>query len=286
MSIVWITIFILCGIAVIAAVLLYVAAKKFYVYEDPRIGEVEALLPGANCGGCGKKGCHDFAVACASAKTLEGLNCPGAAESVMLNIANIVGLTPQKSIPRIAIVRCDGTCSLRPTTATYDGPRSCAIEASTFAGTTACAYGCLGCGDCVAACPYDAIHIDTETGLPAVDHSRCVGCGKCAAACPRGIITLIDKRDTLVWVACMNHDKGAVAMKECDASCIGCGKCLKTCPAKAIKITEFLAGINQDACIACGQCVNVCPHGSILIKGEPKLMPAESQADDISHTSK
>ena len=51
-------------IAVVLAAILYAASKKFSVYEDPRIGQVAAVLPQANCGGCGYPGCSGFADAC------------------------------------------------------------------------------------------------------------------------------------------------------------------------------------------------------------------------------
>lgn len=267
MNVIWITVAIVAAIGIIAAIILWAAAKKFHVDEDPRIGEVEALLPGANCGGCGKNGCHDFAVACASASTLEGLACPGAGNAVMEQIAGIVGLTPVATAPKIAIVRCQGSCDRRPKMADYDGVSSCAIEASVFAGGDACAYGCLGCGDCAEACPYDAMHINPDTRLPEVDLQKCVGCGKCVSACPRGLTTLIEKNDTMVWVACMNRDKGSEAMKVCKVSCIGCGKCMKACPEKAVKVAQFVASINQDLCVACGKCIEACPRQSILHTG-------------------
>ncbi len=62
----------MAGIGVILAAILAFADKKFYVYEDPRIDEVEALLPKANCGACGCTGCRSFAE-----KAVEGHIAPG-----------------------------------------------------------------------------------------------------------------------------------------------------------------------------------------------------------------
>ena len=263
MSVIWITILLMAAIGLVAAVLLYVAAKKFYVYEDPRIAQVEELLPGANCGSCGYSGCHAFAVACCSAKSLENMNCPGASGS-MPRIGEIVGLAAGKVEAKVAVLACDGACSLRPVTSAYEGTRSCALEASVYSGTTACAYGCLGCGDCVESCPYDALAIDPDTGLPAVDFDKCVGCGRCVDACPRHLMQLVPKRKPLVYVACSNHDKGGVAMKECEVACIGCGKCMRVCPSKAVTVKDFVAHIDQTACTACGTCLEACPRKSIL----------------------
>ena len=64
------------AIGAIGAVFLYAASKKFEVYEDPRIAQVQEVLPGANCGGCGYPGCGGFATACVKADTLDGLLCP------------------------------------------------------------------------------------------------------------------------------------------------------------------------------------------------------------------
>ena len=55
MVLVW-TVVTLSALGLLAAAILYVVAQKFKVEEDPRIDEVEKMLPGANCGGCGFPG--------------------------------------------------------------------------------------------------------------------------------------------------------------------------------------------------------------------------------------
>ena len=256
---------VMSGIGIIAAVVLFIVAKKFYVYEDPRIDMIESLLPGANCGGCSKKGCRDFATACTKATSLEGFLCPSCNQATMIKIANIVGLAPVESIARIAILKCNGTCENRSKTSNYVGGRKCAIEATLFSGETECIYGCLGCGDCIEACPYGALSMNRQTGMPIVDATKCVGCGKCVRACPRSLFELADKRNNkLVYVGCMNKDKGALAMKVCKTSCIGCGKCLRTCRHDAITINENLAYIDSKKCIGCEECKAACPRNSII----------------------
>ena len=64
------------------------------------------------------------------------------------------------------------------------------IRDSLYGGETGCSYGCLGCGDCVAACQFAAIHMNPETGLPEVDEEKCTACGACAKACPKSIIEI------------------------------------------------------------------------------------------------
>lgn len=250
-----------------AAIILYIVARKFYVPEDPLAGEIESCLPGANCGACGFSGCHDFAVKCAASPTLDGYNCPGAGAESMKKIASLKGLAGAtvNAKPAVAVLRCDGTCSKRPIRADYDGVRSCALLSMIAVGSADCAYGCLGCGDCVKACPWDAIHIDPTTGLPRVSDDRCVGCGKCVTACPRSIIQLRPRgpRGLRVWVACSNKDKGAIARKDCMAACIGCGKCARVCQHEAITVTDNLAYIDPDKCKLCRKCVAVCPTAAI-----------------------
>lgn len=265
-DVIWIAVAILGAIGAVAAVLLYMAARKFHVHEDPRIGEIEALLPGANCGGCGLTGCHAFAVQCASASSLEGLNCTGVDAKGMEKIAAIAGLTASARTRRAAVVRCAATCDVRDTRNRYDGIGSCRLEAASYQGESDCVYGCLGGGDCVRACPFGAIAIAPGETLPRVDRDRCTGCGKCAEACPRGLCTLVPVHEgqPTVWVACANRDRGPVAMKECPASCIGCTKCRKVCPVQAPVIESFLATVDQGKCTACGECVKACPRKSIV----------------------
>jgi len=259
-----VAILVLGGVALVAAVILYVVSKRFAVKEDPRLAEVAALLPGANCGGCGFPGCSGMADALvkgADAGSIEGLNCPVGGEAVMSQVAGLLGLSVGSSDPMVAVVRCSGECSLRPKIAEYVGLRTCAAMNACGAGETACGFGCLGCGDCVEACQFDAIHIDDATGLPVVDEERCVACGSCVKACPRHIIELRKKgpKGRRVYVGCVNKEKGAVAMKGCKAACIGCGKCEKECPFGAITVENNLSYIDFSKCRLCRKCVTACP---------------------------
>ena len=128
-------------------------------------------------------------------------------------------------------------------------------------GPKSCNYGCTGYGNCVKACPFDAIHI--VNGVAKVDKEACKACGKCVAACPKGIIELIPYSAT-IKVNCSSKDKGPVAMKACDVACIGCGLCAKNCPAVAIEVTDNLAKIDYEKCTSCGTCVEKCPKKAIV----------------------
>ena len=172
MNLILIAVISLGAIALVLAAVLYVASQKFAVYEDPRIAQVSEVLPQANCGGCGYPGCSGFADACVKAGSLEGKFCPVGGQPVMSQVASILGLDAGTAEPMVAVVRCNGTCTNRPRTNMYDGAKSCAIAASLYGGETGCSYGCLGCGDCVAACQFDAIHMNPETGLTMAEYFR------------------------------------------------------------------------------------------------------------------
>ncbi len=252
-------------IGAIGAILLYVASKKFEVYEDPRIGQVQAVLPGANCGGCGYPGCAGFAGACVKADSLEGMLCPVGGQPVMSKVATILGKEVASAEPKVAVVRCNGVCEARPKVNHYDGVKSCAIASTLYGGETGCSFGCLGLGDCEAACAFDAIHVDPVTGIARVDEEKCTSCGACVKACPKGIIELRKKgpKGRRIYVSCVNKDKGAVARKACSNACIGCGKCAKECQFGAITVENNVAYIDYTKCRMCRKCVAVCPTGAI-----------------------
>lgn len=263
------SVILLGGLCAIGAVLLYLVAKKFRVDEDPRISAVAEALPGANCGGCGNKGCRDFAAACVKGcGSLDGKYCPVGGKAVMERVATILGIAATTDVKaQVATLLCNGACSARRDITDYDGPQSCAIMAMVGSGTHSCAYGCLGCGDCVNVCQFGAMTLDHVSGLPKIDAARCTGCGACAKICPRRLIELrppAGKSDRHVWVACSNRDKGAEARRACAAACIGCGKCSRNCPAQAITITANVAYIDPRLCTACGTCAELCPTGAIL----------------------
>ena len=280
------TILTLSLLGILSAVILYFVAQKFKVEEDPRIDEVEKMLPGANCGGCGFAGCRGMADALVKQDDISSLYCPVGGAEVMKSAASYLGKVAPEKEPTVATVRCGGVCSKRPRTNEYNGSKSCAVAASFYVGETACAYGCLGYGDCVEACAFDAIKVNPETGIAEVDPEKCTACGACVKACPKHIIELRKKwpKNRAVYVSCVSKDKGAVTMKACKAGCIGCGKCVKVCAFGAITVENGVAYIDSQKCKLCRKCVNECPTGAIVLKGmdplpkEPKTPAAKPAA--------
>lgn len=286
-TIIW-TIVILTAIGLVLALVLCLVAKKFKVEEDPRIDEVEKVMPGANCGGCGFAGCRAFADAAVKAPNLDKNYCPVGGNEVMKKVAAILGYEIKEKAPQVAVVRCNGTCANRPTVNTYDGLQSCKVKAALYSGDTGCSFGCLGCGDCVAACQFGAISMNAETGLPVVDETKCTACGACAKACPKHIIEIRNQgpRGMREYVSCVNQDKGPVAKKACSAACIGCGICAKTCQHDAITVENNVAYIDYTKCKLCRECEAVCPTGAIHGVGFPKPLDKEAVKTRIAERRK
>lgn len=271
------TIISLSLLGAIAAVVLYFVAQRFKVFEDPRIDEVEAELPGANCGGCGFAGCRNFAEMLVKSDTFDNLFCPVGGNEIMADIAKILGRDAVSMDDRVAVLRCNGTCEFRPLTNKYNGTPSCVIASALYSGETGCTYGCLGLGDCVVVCNFDALHMDPLTGLPVVDEEKCTSCGACVKACPRNLFELRKrwKGNKKIYVACMNEDKGGVARKNCSVACIGCSKCFKVCPHDAIVMKNNLAFIDSYKCKLCRKCFPECPTNSIIETGFQVRKPKE-----------
>lgn len=276
-TIIW-TVVILTVLGLVLSLVLFWVARKFRVDEDPRIDEIEKTLPGANCGGCGFAGCRAFADAAVKAGNLDANYCPVGGGEVMKKVAAILGCEVAETAPRVAVVRCSGSCANRPRINEYEGVKSCKVKAALYGGDTGCLFGCLGCGDCVAACAFGALSMDAGTGLPVVDESKCTACGKCVAACPKRIIELRFQgpRGMRMYVSCTNRDKGPVARKACSAACIGCGLCEKTCRHGAVTVTDNVAYIDPAKCKLCRECEAVCPTGAIHGVNFPKPLDKEA----------
>ncbi len=276
-TIIW-TIVVITLLGVTLAAVLFLVARKFRVEEDPRIDEIEKLMPGANCGGCGFAGCRAFADSCVKAGNLDNNFCPVGGNETMKQVAAVLGCAAVEQAPKVAVIRCNGSCANRPKVNEYDGLATCRVKAALYSGDTGCAYGCLGCGDCVAACENDALKMNPETGLPELDEEKCGACGKCVKACPKGVIELRNKgpRGMRVYTSCVNKDKGPAVKKACAAACIGCGICAKTCTHGAIVLENNVAYIDYTKCKLCRECEALCPTGAIHGVNFPKPLDKDA----------
>ena len=249
---------IVAGLGLIGAAILVIAAKYLTVEEDPRIGEVTEALPGANCGACGFAGCADYAKAIVSGEAEVGRCVPGGQKCADA-VAKIMGVEAGTAVKMRAVVQCQGSCDKVKTKYEYQGLKTCAAV-TLYGGPSACSFGCMGYGDCVKACKFDAIHV--VDGVSMVDPDKCTGCGECAKACPKGIIA-VRPVSAAPAVLCSNKEKGVATRKACTVGCIGCMKCVKVCPSEAVKVENNLARIDPEKCTACGECVKNCPVGAI-----------------------
>ena len=250
---------VMLGVAVAAFVLLAVLSHYFAVEENPLQKQVRELLPGINCGSCGYKGCDDYAAALAQGEAKPNLCVPGA-QALADELSERLGVSSEPFKDVVAFVACNGHSGVTTRKADYEGVASCRAASMVFGGDRSCRFGCLGLGDCAAACPNDAICM--EDGIARVNTARCVGCGLCVTKCPKSLISMISQHTTTV-VRCHNRDKGAVARKACQNACIACKKCEKTCPHGAIKVVDNLAQIDYAICTSCGACVSECPTGCL-----------------------
>jgi len=249
------------AMGVLASFGLGVASKKFHVEVDPRVEEVNEVLPHANCGACGYPGCMGFATAVVKGEAPVS-GCPPGGPETAKKIASILGQeVPEEFERKIARVYCMGGHKEAVEKFEYHGIQDCNAAVLVAGGSKGCVYGCLGLASGVKACPFDAMYM-SENGLPVVIDEKCTGCGLCIPPCPKNLIELVPESKK-VHIFCRSLDKGAETKKLCSVGCIACNKCEKVCPYNAITVDSFLARIDYDKCTNCGLCVPVCPTNII-----------------------
>lgn len=247
-----IAILVMLGIGATCGIILSVASKIFYVYEDPRIAQVEYFLAGANCGGCGFAGCGAAALKIVEGKAKPSI-CVAADAEAAVNIAAVMGVDPGTAEPIKSLNPCSGG-DRAADKFIYNGAMSCAAMTALYGGQRVCSIGCMGLGDCVRSCIFDAIFMGPQ-GFPVIDEWKCVGCGACATACPKGLLTVKTMSQRLLV---FNQDDHALA------------PCQQTCPAeidipkyiRLIKEGDYEGAVNtirerNPLLLTCGR---VCPH--------------------------
>ncbi len=245
-------ILIMLGIGAVCGSVLSIASKIFYVWEDPRIAEVEQNLAGANCGGCGFAGCASAAVAVVDGKAPPTV-CVIAGPESSAGVAEVMGMDPGTAEPLRSLNTCDG--GIRATDKYhYMGVQTCAALTTLYGGKRDCQVGCLGMGDCIRSCNFDAIHMGPDN-FPIVDEAKCVGCGACEKACPKSILTVKTMSERLLH---LNEFDDALA------------PCQQTCPAEidiptyihCVATGDYEGAVNairerNPLLLTCGR---VCPH--------------------------
>lgn len=240
------------GIGAVCGSILSIASKIFYVYEDPRISEVEGHLAGANCGGCGYPGCSAAAVAVVEGKASPRV-CLIAGPDSAPNVAAVMGVEAGTAEPLRSYNKCHGG-DRASNRYQYMGINSCRAVSALYGGKRECEVGCLGLGDCVKVCLFDAIKLGPD-GYPVIDEVKCVGCGACEKICPKNVLKVKTMSERLLH---FNLDDDCLA------------PCRQTCPAE-IDIPQYISQIkNRDyegavhtirernpLLLSCGR---VCPH--------------------------
>lgn len=258
MKIIISTVIIAFVIAFVLGMLLGFFKKIFAVHEDEKVTKLKEILPGANCGGCGFAGCAAYAEAVASGSApLNACSAGGAA--VAEAVAKVMGGTVEAK-SYMAVLACQGSKKCAVSRGTYTGVPTCAAAALAINGTKMCANGCVGFGDCVKVCKFDAIYMGDD-GLPKIDKEKCTGCGACARTCPHKLLKKVEKerKTPMVLCSCVS-DKKPDVVKNCSMSCIKCSKCVRECPEQAITMAGGLPVIDEGKCTACGTCVTGCPR--------------------------
>lgn len=255
-------------------------ARKFDVPVNPLVERVQHVLPAANCGACGFAGCTAYAEAVVEDPQVIPSKCVPGGQGTASEVARITGKAAQTVEEKVAVLRCHGTTAYVKAQAEYRGIRSCAAAALVFGGPRACKNGCIGMGDCVRVCPFDAMDIG-KFGIVEINHAKCTGCGLCTAACPKKILELYPRAHR-VELACVAREKVAAVRAKCMIGCTTCQKCVGACPANAIEWDGTTIRVNHEACVAYGPsckeaCVDVCPTFIIHRLGQSPL------PEDLAH---
>jgi Na+-translocating ferredoxin:NAD+ oxidoreductase RNF subunit RnfB len=242
--------------------LLAFANRKLYVFEDPRIGEVEELLPKSNCGACGQAGCRAFAEKAVSGEVVPA-QCTVSSPEQRDHIADLLGVSTGDIEKKVARLACAGGRHVAFLRARYAGHDSCRAAAVVSGGGKECAWGCLGLADCMNVCDFGAIHMDLH-GLPVVDADKCAACNDCVEVCPKGLFSL-EPVSRQLWVACKSQADGDTAEAACEVACTACGKCVADAPPGLMKLAGNLAAINYELNVwATKKPIERCPTGAIV----------------------
>ncbi len=230
---------------------------KFAVARDPKIDEVRSALPGVNCGGCGYPGCDSYAEAVATGRAPVTKCAPGGKHAAE-KLAAMMGVSATAE-DIVAVLACQGHKEAAGVKGEYTGVETCRAAKLSTGGTKLCPWGCLGFGDCVKVCMFDALAMGDD-GLPHVDYNQCTGCGMCCQECPQQILLTVPRARKGSVVVCSNHAVvKSTVIKSCKVGCIKCELCVKSCPENCISMVNGIPITDYAKCTSCGVCVQKCP---------------------------
>jgi electron transport complex protein RnfB len=253
---------VLGGLGLFFGFLIAMANKKFYVWEDPRISDVEQLLPNSNCGACGQPGCRAFAEALVTGKEKPS-GCTVMGEEDINEVASYLGVDAGSASKRVARLLCAGGKNEAARDSDYAGIETCKAAAAVAGGGKACNWGCLGLGDCERVCLLDAIFMNDDL-LPVVLPDRCTACNDCVVACPKDLFELMPIEQKLI-VQCKNLLKGDAAEDLCSVACNTCNRCVADSEPGVIEIIDNLAVINYEKNeLTSPKAIERCPTGAIV----------------------
>lgn len=251
---------VLGGVGLTFGVLIALANRKLYVWEDPRIDQLTDILPGANCGACGYAGCRAFAEAAIDGAVAPA-GCTVMGEGELEDVAEMLGVDAGEATKVVARLLCAGGTDVAPRKALYDGIESCAAAVAVSGGGKACAWGCVGLSDCAVACTFEAIRMN-EVDLPVVDPEKCTACNDCVEACPLDLFVLMPMAHRLI-VQCRNLLEGDAATDVCAVACNACGRCAQDAP-EVVSMTGGLAVVDYEKMdLADPAAIARCPTGAI-----------------------
>ncbi|MDR3301075.1 MAG: RnfABCDGE type electron transport complex subunit B [Spirochaetaceae bacterium] len=250
------------SLALILGILLGIFRKVFHVETDVLVGLIRETLPGANCGACGFPGCDGFAGAVA-AHEAEPTKCTVSDAENTKKRAALVGGSADVT-PKVAVLACRGSCDHAKDKGIYTGEKNCRGAKISSNGTKACSWGCIGFGDCVSVCKFDAIKMG-EGGIPIINWAKCTGCGMCIAECPQMLLKAVPRARKGTMAFCQNRNTRKPEVKKtCDWGCGKCGLCAKKCPEGAITMVNGIPEVDYAKCKSSGVCIEQCPNKVLL----------------------
>lgn len=249
------------GTGLVCGTLLAIAARFCAVKEDPRVDELLALLPGANCGACGLPGCSEYAKNVLWHGAPINL-CRRGGNETLEKLAAHLKVQAEALERHVAIVLCQGGDSVAISKALYNGIADCRAAELAGGASKACRYGCMGLGTCARVCPENAIEI-TSDNLAVVHPELCIGCGLCISKCPRGLIKLVPESRS-IHILCSSKDRGPVVRKLCSVGCIACTVCVKIVDGKGLKMEGSLAVMDYSTPLENEDVIAKCPQHTIV----------------------